>query len=138
MKIIYYGLLLFITCILNVAYAEIINEELSKTNRKFETHLQQGDILIVKYDLSRGPMTREKEWEYYAIFCYTHGKAQMEYTINNEGKIHKLPALMSKEEHNQEDIATNIDSKGVLKISNLSVFYSGTIVSCGLYPKFGE
>lgn len=138
MKIIYCGLLYLATCVVNVAYAEIINAELSKNNTKFEARLHGDDILIVKYNLWRGPMTRAYEWQYYAMFCYTHGKAQMEYTHNSAHKIQKLPALMSADDFGQEDITTNMDSKGELKISNLSVFESGTIVTCGLYPKFGE
>jgi hypothetical protein len=138
MKIVYYGLMCLATCMANVANASIVNTELSQDSMKFRIQLRDSDILIVKYDLSRGPMTREKAWKYYAIFCYTRGKAQMEYTNNFEHKITKLPALMSKEEYNQENIATNIDDKGELKISNLSEFFSGTVVTCGLYPKFGE
>lgn len=138
MKILYIVLICATTFVINVAQAKIVNGELSQTNIKFDANLRQGDTLVIKYDLERKPMTRYFQWKYYVIFCYTHGQAQVEYQINSEHKIKKLPALMSKEEYGQEDIATNVDSKGELIISNLSEFYSGTNVTCGLYPKFGE
>jgi sensor histidine kinase regulating citrate/malate metabolism len=77
------------------------------------------------------------EWGSYAVFCSTVGKAEIDVTNNSVHEVIKLPALMSVFEHGQENIGTNIDVKGELIISNLSPYYSGTIVSCEFYHKFG-
>lgn len=124
-------------CALHSAEAQQITGELSKANQKFVAHLNEGDVLILKYDLSRGLITREMEWTTYAVFCSTVGKAEIEVTNNSVHEVIKLPALMSAVEHGQENIGANIDGKGELKISNLSPYYSGTIVSCEFYHKFG-
>jgi hypothetical protein len=138
MKFLYTGILLTSLFTINVAQAQVITELLSQTKKSFAVHLEKGDMLTVQYDLNRSPITRASEWSYYALFCHTVGKALVEYTYNGTIMTKKLPVLMSKEEYGQEDIGVNIESTGELKISNLSEFYDGTTVVCGLYDKFGE
>lgn len=137
MRNLFYVVMCLAVCAFHSAEAQQITGELSKSNQKFVAHLNEGDVLVLKYDLSRGLITREMEWGYYAVFCSTVGKAEVDITNNSVHEVIKLPALMSAVEHGQEGIGTKIDGKGELKISNLSVYYSGTIVSCEFYHKFG-
>ncbi len=138
MKILSYTVVFMTLCTATPASAAIITDELNKNHPKVVTHLNPGDSLIVHYDLSRGFITRELEWVFYAVFCSTLGKAELKATDNTAQVIKKIPVLMSTEEYGQENIGTNIDPKGELKITNLSEFYSGTIVTCELYHKFGQ
>lgn len=137
MKYLFNTLACITACALNPAYAQVLHGEISKTNPKLEIHLNEGDVLMLKYDLSRGHINREHEWTTYAMFCSTLGKAEVTITNHADNETIKLPALMSNEEYGQEHIGTNIDKSGELTITNLSPFYSGTIVTCELHHKFG-
>lgn len=138
MKILKCALTCLTICALHPAYAEVVSGEMSKDNQKVVAHLNPGDILLIQYDLSRGRINREHEWTTYAVFCSTRGKAEVDLVKNSVHEMKKLPALMSQWEYKQENIGTDIDSKGELKITNLSEFYSGTIVTCEFVHKFGE
>lgn len=123
----------------NMAFANEFNLTLSQDNMKVSQQLYKNDSIHIKYDLSRHPIYRQHEWYSYALFCYVHGKATITYPLNQLPQKSKLPILVSEEETNdQVGIGKKIDGQGELIIENVSEFDAGSLIECGLYPKFGE
>ncbi|OGT55573.1 MAG: hypothetical protein A3F14_04210 [Gammaproteobacteria bacterium RIFCSPHIGHO2_12_FULL_43_28] len=138
MKFLNYAIITIALSGINLADAKELSAELSQANMKFYVQLNKGDTVHVKYDLTRYPIYRQYVWQYYAMFCYAHGKANIEYTNNTIQKLSKLPMLASKEEYDQTGIGKKMDEKGEFTIINVSEYDSGSVVDCALYPKFGE
>lgn len=136
-----FGYLILLTAYASIsAYANESHQTLNQYNSKIYTQLNDSDSLTVTYDLTRSPIYRQHEWFSYALFCFARGKATIEYTHNNKQATAKLPFLASNyiNEDGQEGIGSEIDKRGTLIIRNKSEFYSGSEITCALYPKFGE
>tara|TARA_R110000868_G_scaffold306686_3_gene567914 strand:+ start:213 stop:629 length:417 start_codon:yes stop_codon:yes gene_type:complete len=138
MKKIKYAFMLTMMCFVNSAEAKSLTAHLSQDNMSFTKRLEMGEVLEVRYDLKKSPVTRVDNWRNYAVFCFSYGKATVDYSDNGVEKTIKVPLLASTLEHDQSKKLLNIDPVGKLIIHGQSEFYSGAMLTCGLYPKYGD
>ena len=144
MKLKKVGLLFSTVCMMQMANADVIYEQLLQNHGDISITLKSGDVASINYNLERSPITRASVWYSYAMTCNADDKAEMSYLSDGQQQKAYLPILIANADDRQEFCTSwthgqcdhpDIDEEGTFEIKNLSG--KKEIVECHLHHKFG-